>query len=33
MRNADRGVLAGVYHLSGQIENGLSVPFRYQPAP
>jgi hypothetical protein len=33
MRSADRGVLAGVYHLSGQIENGLSVPFHYQPAP
>lgn len=31
MRNTDRGVLAGVHHLSGQIESGLAVPFRYEP--
>lgn len=31
MRNTERGVLAGVYHLSGQIEGGLAVPFRYEP--
>lgn len=33
MRNTDRGVLAGVHKLSWQIESGLEVPFRYQPAP
>lgn len=32
MRSNERGVLAGVYHLSEQVENGLRVPFRYQPA-
>ncbi|MGB4074078.1 hypothetical protein [Pseudomonas sp.] len=31
MRSPERGVLAGVHHLSGQIEGGLGVPFRYQP--
>ena len=31
MRNTDRGVLAGVHRLSGQIDDGLAVPFRYQP--
>lgn len=31
LRSPERGVLAGVYQLSGQIENGLGVPFRYQP--
>lgn len=31
MRNPERGVLAGVHHLSGQIEGSLRVPFRYQP--
>ncbi|HEX5843146.1 MAG TPA: hypothetical protein VFY62_11735 [Pseudomonas sp.] len=30
MRNTDRGVLAGVHRLSGQIDDGLAVPFRYQ---
>jgi hypothetical protein len=32
MRRTDRGVLAGIHHLSGQIEGSLSVPLRYQPA-
>jgi hypothetical protein len=34
MRSTDRGVLAGVYHLSGQIEGGLlwSAPIKYEPA-
>lgn len=31
LRSPERGVLAGVQQLSGQIENGLGVPFRYQP--
>lgn len=31
MRSNERGVLAGVHHLSGQVESGLRVPFRYQP--
>lgn len=32
MRSPERGVLAGVHQLSGQIENGLSMPFSYQPS-
>jgi len=31
MRSTEHGVLAGVHQLSGQIERGLKVPFRYQP--
>ena len=31
MRSTEHGVLAGVHQLSGQIESGLRVPFRYQP--
>lgn len=33
MRSTDRGVLAGVHHLSGQIEGGLlwSAPIRFEP--
>ncbi|MCY1548804.1 hypothetical protein D9M68_849370 [compost metagenome] len=33
MRSPDRGVLAGVHHLSGQIEGGLvwSAPIRFAP--
>ena len=33
MRSPDRGVLAGVHHLSGQIEGGLvwSTPIRFAP--
>ncbi|WP_394235955.1 hypothetical protein [Pseudomonas anguilliseptica] len=31
MRSTEHGVLAGVHQLSGQIERGLRVPFRYQP--
>jgi hypothetical protein len=33
MRSPERGVLAGVYHLSGQIEGGLvwSAPIRFEP--
>ena len=34
MRSTDRGVLAGVHHLSGQIEGGLlrSAPIKLEPA-
>lgn len=34
MRSPDRGVLAGVHHLSGQIEDGLlrSAPIKLEPA-
>lgn len=32
MRSRERGVLAGVHQLSEQIENGLSMPFSYQPS-
>jgi len=30
MRSNEHGVLAGVHRLSGQIDSGLRVPFRYQ---
>jgi hypothetical protein len=31
LSSPDRGVLAGVWYLSGQIEEGLGRPFQYQP--
>lgn len=31
LSSPDRGVLAGVWYLSGQIEEGLGRPFRYEP--
>ncbi|MDD0841318.1 hypothetical protein [Pseudomonas sp. Gutcm_11s] len=31
LSSPDRGVLAGVWCLSGQVEEGLGRPFRYQP--
>jgi hypothetical protein len=31
LSSPDRGVLAGVWYLSGQIEEGLRRPFQYQP--
>lgn len=31
LSSPDRGVLAGVWYLSGQLEEGLGRPFRYQP--
>lgn len=37
MRNPDTGVMAGVYHLSGQIEGSLSrtetLPIQFEPVP
>lgn len=31
MSSTERGVLAGVHQLSGQVEAGLARPFRYEP--